>query len=76
MSLLVRKLTLWFNQLPFIVDIIKHGKELDGKSTGVQAAILSDQVNLFTYPDIQHYDDPDKVRLRNLLSSIISFVLF
>ncbi|XP_022710266.1 DTW domain-containing protein 1-like isoform X3 [Varroa jacobsoni] len=50
-------------KLPFIVDIIKHGKELNGKSTGVQASILSKEVNLFVYPNIPKYEDPSKVLL-------------
>lgn len=43
-------------QLPFRIDIIKHNREPDGKSTGVHAAILSDDVNVYTYPDIPSYD--------------------
>lgn len=40
------------------IDIIKHPKERDGKSTAIHAAILArDDVKIYTYPDIPEYDD-------------------
>lgn len=45
-------------QLPIKIDIIKHKKETDGKSTAVHAAILaSDDVSIYTYPDIPDYEN-------------------
>lgn len=42
--------------LPVQIDIIKHKKEIDGKSTAVHAAILApDRVTIYTYPDIPDY---------------------
>lgn len=47
-------------QLPVQIDIIKHQKEVDGKSTAIHAAILAQQnVKIYTYPDIPDYDDCD-----------------
>lgn len=43
-------------QLPVQIDIIKHQKEIDGKSTAIHAAILApDNVNIYTYPDVPDY---------------------
>ena len=43
-------------QLPIPVDIIKHPKELDGKSTAVHAALLApDDVHIYTYPVFPNY---------------------
>ena len=44
------------------VDIIKHPKELDGKSTAVHAALLApDHVNIYTYPVFPNYATESKV---------------
>ena len=45
-----------FYQLPISVDIVKHPKELDGKSTAVHAALLApDNVRIYTYPVLPNY---------------------
>ncbi|XP_078481365.1 tRNA-uridine aminocarboxypropyltransferase 1 [Ciona intestinalis] len=50
-------------ELPIMVDIIKHSKELDGKSTAVHARMMSpNQVKIHTYPVIPNYTDEDKAR--------------
>lgn len=42
--------------LPIKIDIIKHPKETDGKSTAVHAAVVaSGDVKLYTYPAIPDY---------------------
>ncbi|KAI9584942.1 tRNA-uridine aminocarboxypropyltransferase 1 [Glossina fuscipes] len=42
--------------LPIDIDIIKHKKEIDGKSTAIHAAVLSPQnVRIYTYPNIPDY---------------------
>lgn len=43
-------------QLPVKIDIIKHNKETEGKSTSTHAAILADgDVHIYTYPNIPDY---------------------
>lgn len=43
-------------ELPLLVDIIKHKKEIDGKSTAVHAAVLApEHVRIHTFPDIPDY---------------------
>ncbi|XP_075982928.1 tRNA-uridine aminocarboxypropyltransferase 1 [Anticarsia gemmatalis] len=43
-------------QLPIKVDIIKHRREIDGKSTSAHAAVLAPHdVNVYTYPDVPEY---------------------
>ncbi|XP_068628350.1 tRNA-uridine aminocarboxypropyltransferase 1 [Battus philenor] len=43
-------------KLPIKVDIIKHKREIDGKSTAAHAAVLSPgEVQVYTYPDIPEY---------------------
>lgn len=43
--------------LPIQIDIIKHQREIDGKSTAIHAAILApNNVNIYTYPDIPDYN--------------------
>ncbi|ERL91500.1 tRNA-uridine aminocarboxypropyltransferase 1 [Dendroctonus ponderosae] len=43
-------------KLPLKIDIIKHKHEIDGKSTAGHAALLaSNDVNIYTYPDIPDY---------------------
>lgn len=47
-------------QLPVQIDIIKHQREVDGKSTAVHAAILAPaNVNFYTYPNIPDYNSDD-----------------
>lgn len=44
-------------QLPIKVDIIKHKREIDGKSTAAHAAVLApNDVNVYTYPEIPDYE--------------------
>lgn len=44
-------------KLPIKVDIIKHRREIDGKSTSAHAAVLAPQdVNVYTYPDVPEYE--------------------
>lgn len=46
------------------IDIIKHEKEIDGKSTAIHGPILaSEDVTIYTYPDIPDYSKEDKVFL-------------
>lgn len=48
--------------LPIQIDVIKHRREIDGKSTAAHAAILSpEHVKIYTYPDIPNYDENDTV---------------
>jgi hypothetical protein len=49
-------------QLPIKVDIIKHSREIDGKSTAVHAAVLApDDVSIYTYPCIPDYGSNERV---------------
>ncbi|KAK9512128.1 hypothetical protein O3M35_000624 [Rhynocoris fuscipes] len=44
-------------KLPLKVDIIKHSREIDGKSTAVHAAVICpEDVKVYTYPSIPTYD--------------------
>ncbi|CAB3366637.1 Hypothetical predicted protein [Cloeon dipterum] len=44
--------------LPIKVDIIKHAKEIDGKSTSAHAALLApNDVSIYIFPCIPDYDD-------------------
>ncbi|CAG4963069.1 unnamed protein product [Parnassius apollo] len=46
--------------LPIKVDIIKHRREIDGKSTAAHAAILAPgDVRVYTYPEIPEYNIND-----------------
>ncbi|XP_072029647.1 tRNA-uridine aminocarboxypropyltransferase 1-like [Amphiura filiformis] len=50
--------------LPVHIDIIKHPREIDGKSTAVHAAIIApNDVTIYTYPDIPQFEDKAKVLL-------------
>ena len=53
-----------FLQLPCAIDIIKHPREIEGKSTAIHAAIIAPtSVNIYIYPDIPNYDTyEEKVR--------------
>ena len=49
-------------KLPLKIDIVKHSKELDGKSTAIHAVMLaSKDVNIYTYPAIPNYADKKDV---------------
>lgn len=49
-------------QLPLKIDIIKHSREIAGKSTAIHAAILApDDVTIYIYPDVPKYTKDDKV---------------
>ncbi|XP_035230137.1 tRNA-uridine aminocarboxypropyltransferase 1-like, partial [Stegodyphus dumicola] len=49
--------------LPVKIDIIKHPKEVDGKSTAAHAAVLAPKdVKIYTYPDFPFYEN-EKVLL-------------
>ncbi|KAH8271173.1 hypothetical protein KR018_000789 [Drosophila ironensis] len=51
-------------RLPLQVDIIKHKKEIDGKSTAVHAAVLApEHVRIHTFPDIPDYREEPGVVL-------------
>ncbi|CAH1405039.1 unnamed protein product [Nezara viridula] len=51
-------------KLPLPLDIIKHPKEIDGKSTAVHAAIISpEDVNIYIYPSIPNYNELSNVIL-------------
>ncbi|XP_076035843.1 tRNA-uridine aminocarboxypropyltransferase 1 [Oratosquilla oratoria] len=51
-------------ELPCMVDIIKHPKEIDGKSTAAHAAIIAPKhVQIYTYPNIPEYSASNKVIL-------------
>lgn len=51
-------------KLPLSLDIIKHPKEIDGKSTAVHAAIISpEDVNIYIYPSIPNYHELSNVIL-------------
>ena len=44
------------NELPCKIDIIKHPREVDGKSTAAHAKLISpSDVRIFTCPDIPDY---------------------
>ncbi|XP_059486857.1 tRNA-uridine aminocarboxypropyltransferase 1 [Neocloeon triangulifer] len=44
-------------KLPIKVDIIKHAKEIDGKSTSAHAAVLApEDVTIYTFPCIPDYE--------------------
>lgn len=51
-------------KLPCKIDILKHPKEIDGKSTAVHAAVIApEDVRIFIYPDIPDYTLEDNVLL-------------
>lgn len=55
-------LRILFLQLPLRIDIIKHAREMDGKSTAVHAAVLAPQdIRIFTYPCIPNYNPEENV---------------
>ncbi|XP_061394349.1 tRNA-uridine aminocarboxypropyltransferase 1 [Musca vetustissima] len=51
-------------RIPLKIDIIKHKKEIDGKSTAIHAAVLApNQIQIYTYPDIPDYSQEEGVVL-------------
>jgi DTW domain-containing protein YfiP len=43
-------------RLPIKIDIVKHSREVDGKSTAVHAPIIANEdVRMYTFPDIPDY---------------------
>ncbi|XP_041973803.1 tRNA-uridine aminocarboxypropyltransferase 1 [Aricia agestis] len=51
-------------KLPIKVDIIKHRREIDGKSTAAHAAVLApNDVNVYTYPHVPEYSNDGKTVL-------------
>ncbi|XP_076246969.1 tRNA-uridine aminocarboxypropyltransferase 1 [Calliopsis andreniformis] len=51
-------------KLPIKIDIVKHAREIDGKSTAIHAAILApDDVRIFTYPDFPEILDKEETVL-------------
>nr|CAD7424071.1 unnamed protein product [Timema monikensis] len=54
----------FYFQLPIKIDIIKHCREIDGKSTAAHVALLApDDVNVYIYPCIPDYDQSERVVL-------------
>ena len=48
--------------MPVKIDIIKHAREIDGKSTAAHAAVLAPgDVNIYTYPCIPDYGADERV---------------
>ncbi|XP_039295852.1 tRNA-uridine aminocarboxypropyltransferase 1 [Nilaparvata lugens] len=51
-------------ELPIDIDIIKHPKEIDGKSTAVHGAVLApDHITIYTYPCMPDYPKNGEVIL-------------
>lgn len=49
-------------KLPIKIDIIKHSREIDGKSTAAHAAVLAnDDISIYTFPCVPDYKPSDKV---------------
>nr|CAD7402899.1 unnamed protein product [Timema poppensis] len=54
---------LFYFQLPIKIDIIKHCREIDGKSTAAHVALLApDDVNVYIYPCIPDYDQSERIK--------------
>lgn len=48
-------------KLPIKIDIIKHAREIDGKSTAIHATILApEDVRIFTYPNFPEILDKEE----------------
>ncbi|KAG7205453.1 hypothetical protein KM043_007442 [Ampulex compressa] len=63
-------------KLPIKIDIIKHAREIDGKSTAIHAAVLAPtDVRIFTYPDFPEITNPEEqkcvpgIRLRQFIKT-------
>ena len=64
-------------QLPFSVDIIKHQREISGKSTAAHAAVLApDHVKVYHYPDIPEYCNDKQVTSQQSHCHLIDFFVF
>ncbi|XP_050433525.1 tRNA-uridine aminocarboxypropyltransferase 1 [Adelges cooleyi] len=51
-------------KLPLKIDVIKHSREIAGKSTAIHAALIApDDVTIYIYPDMPTYTKDDKVIL-------------
>ncbi|KAI8645598.1 DTW domain-containing protein [Parasitella parasitica] len=51
-------------KLPVHLDVIKHHKELDGKSTAIHARIIApDDVEVHTWPQIPAFENPERTLL-------------
>ncbi|KAK1132117.1 hypothetical protein K0M31_016252 [Melipona bicolor] len=51
-------------KLPIKIDIIKHAREIDGKSTAIHATILApEDVRIFTYPNFPEILDKEETVL-------------
>lgn len=63
-TLIVDKTIIPQVKLPIKIDIIKHSREIDGKSTAVHATILSpNNVKIYTYPDFPVLSKNEKIVL-------------
>ncbi|KAI8973001.1 DTW domain-containing protein, partial [Pilobolus umbonatus] len=50
--------------LPVHLDVLKHHKEIDGKSTAVHAKVLAEEdVTLYNWPEIPDYTTPERTLL-------------
>lgn len=48
--------------MPFKIDIIKHSREIAGKSTAIHAVLLApEDVSIYIYPELPKYTKDDKV---------------
>ncbi|KAI5635350.1 DTW domain-containing protein [Phthorimaea operculella] len=53
-----------FCKLPIKVDIIKHRREIDGKSTAAHAAVLApEDVTVYTFPEVPKYENDGRTVL-------------
>ncbi|XP_012265493.2 tRNA-uridine aminocarboxypropyltransferase 1 [Athalia rosae] len=51
-------------KLPIKIDIIKHAREIDGKSTAIHAAVIApEDVRIYTYPEFPEISRDEKVVL-------------
>ncbi|XP_012274921.1 DTW domain-containing protein 1 [Orussus abietinus] len=51
-------------KLPIKIDIIKHAREIDGKSTAIHAAVLApEDVRIYTYPDFPKFSEDERIVL-------------
>lgn len=49
-------------KLPIKIDIIKHAKEIDGKSTATHAAVLApEDVRIYTYPEFPEINNNETI---------------
>jgi hypothetical protein len=63
-------------QLPFKIDIIKHRREIAGKSTAIHAALLApDDVTIYIYPNLPKYTKDNKVTRQFIMFTIAYSIL-